>query len=342
MQKLRNFMLMSAAVMLMLGLLLAGCGEQKAEQQTPGGNETQEQGKEEAGYPERNIEAVVGWGAGGGTDTFTRSIAIPTADILGTNVVVVNKPGASGSIGGDYVARQPADGYTIWAISSNYPLNVALGKTPHGLDSYIPVARLQYDTGTIQLAAGGPYRDINELLAAVKENPGEIAIGGTGAKGFDEIVISMWEKAAGIDLNYVPYDDAGKMHSALLGGHISAMFEEFGPTIGLIKDGKIKVALAFTEERLDQFPDVPVAPELGWNVTEGQSRGILVPAGTSPEIVKILQDTFQEAKKSESYRKYEADKLLNLREGWLDSRDYQAHLEEAIKNYEVILDEIQG
>lgn len=332
-------------IVLAVGMLVVGCGGREAGKVSADNSQSSGQSSDaakESKYPERSIEAVVGWGAGGGTDTFTRAITKPASEILGVPFVVVNKPGASGSIAGDYVARQPADGYTIWAISSNYPLNVALGKTPHGLDKYIPVARLQHDTATIQIAADGPFKDINELVEAAKANPGKVTIGGTGAMGFDEIVIAMWEKAAGIDLNYVPYDKAGKMHSALLGGHIDAMFEEFGPTIGMIKEGKIKVVLAFTDKRLEDFPDVPVAPEFGWDVTEGQSRGILVPAGTPEEVVKTLESAFKQAKESESYKSYERDKYLHLREGWLGSEDFKAQLEQAIEKYKGILKEIQG
>ncbi|WP_352419498.1 tripartite tricarboxylate transporter substrate binding protein [Proteiniborus sp.] len=315
-------------IVLISVLTLSACSGQKA-------------ASSDIDYPKGNIEALVGWGAGGGTDTFARSIMKPAGDILKTNIVIVNQEGASGAIAGDLVSKAKPDGYTLWAISSNYPLNVALGKTPHDLSKYIPVCRIQNDIGTIQTLSGGKYNTLEKLIEAAKANPGDIKLGGTGALGFDDIIVSMWENEAGVEFNYVPYESAGQMHTALLGGHIDAMFEELGPTIGLIQEGRITPVLAFAENKIEEFPDLPIAPDMGWNVTEGQSRGILVPAGTPEEIVRKLEQTFLEAKSSESYKKYEKDSYLHLRDGWLGSEDFKKQLEESIEMYKKVLEEIQ-
>lgn len=320
-----NKFLLAIAMLTMLTVVLSACSS----------------GTSDVTYPEKNIEALVGWGAGGGTDTFARQIMKPAADALGVAVTVVNHPGASGSIAGDLAANSVADGYTLWVISSNYPLNVALGKTPHTLDKYIPICRVQADTSTIQTLSGGKYDTIEKLVEAAKNNPGGVSLGGTGALGFDDIVVSMWEKAAGIEFNYVPYEDAGQMHAALLGGHIDAMFEEFGPTVGLVKEGRINVVLAFTEEKLEEFPDVPVSGEMGWEVYEGQARGILAPAGTPDDIIKKLEEVFKNASMSEDYKQYEKDTYLHLRNGWLGSEDYKAQLESSIEMYKEVLKDIQ-
>jgi putative tricarboxylic transport membrane protein len=295
----------------------------------------------EVTYPEKNIEVLVGWGAGGGTDTFARQIMKQAEKELGVAISVINHPGASGSIAGDLVANAEADGYTLWAISSNYPLNVALEKTPHGLDKYIPICRVQADTSTIQTLSEGEYDTVDKLVEAAKNNPGGISIGGTGALGFDDIVVSMWEKEAGVDFNYVPYEDAGQMHAALLGGHIDAMFEEFGPTIGLIQEGRITVVLAFNEDKLEEFPDVAVSGEKGWEVYEGQARGILAPAGTPDDVVKKLEEVFKNAIEQEEYKTYEKDSYLHLRDGWLGSEDFKAYLENSIEMYKEVVEGIQ-
>lgn len=292
-------------------------------------------------YPQNNIETLVGWGAGGGTDTFARQIMKPAAEELGIAITVVNHPGSSGSIAGDLAANASADGYTLWAISSNYPLNVALGKTPHALDEYIPICRIQADTATIQTLSDGEYNTLEKLIEAAKQNPGKINLGGTGALGFDDVVVSMWEDAADIDFNYVPYEDAGQMHAALLGGHLDAMFEEFGPTIGLIEEGRITAVLAFTEEKLEAFPDVSVSGEMGWEVYEGQSRGILAPKGTPEEIINKLEKVFKNASQSEEYKRYEKESFLHLRNGWLGSEDFKKQLETSINTYEEVLKKIQ-
>ena len=115
-------------------------------------------------YPSRTIEVIVGWGAGGGTDTFARAIAKPASEILGQAVPVKNMQGASGAIAGDYMTRQPADGYTLWVMGSNYAVNLALGRTPHQLSKYIPIARIQHDTAMIHVRADSKFKTIDDLI----------------------------------------------------------------------------------------------------------------------------------------------------------------------------------
>jgi putative tricarboxylic transport membrane protein len=202
------------AVLLVAALALGGCGGA-----TDG----------KAKYPERSIEGIVGWGAGGGTDVFARAIAKPAGEILGKPIVIKNMPGSSGAVAGDYVTQQPADGYTLWFMGSNYAVNVALGRTPHPLSDYIPIARIQHDTAMLQVTKNSKFKTIDDIVAYAKANPGKLKVGGTGAASFDEVVIALWEEAAGIKVNYVPYEQGGQMQAALLGGHIDVMFEELGP-----------------------------------------------------------------------------------------------------------------
>lgn len=325
-------------ILLTFSLVLAGCGG------STGGEDAEGSSDEAAGldYPTGNIELVVGWGAGGGTDNFARAIAEPMSRILGQTITVVNMPGASGANAGDYVTRQPADGYTLWAISSNYPLNVALGRTPHDLSAYIPVARVQHDVGTLQVTADSGYETIDDLIEAAKNKPGQITVGGTGAMGFDEIIVRMFEREVGVEFNYVPYEDAGQMRAALLGGHIDAMFEEFGPTIALIEEGSIVPLIAFAEGKIEEFPDVPTAVERGWNITDGQARGILAPAGTPQEIIDLLEEVIEQAKDDPKYKEYEQNNFLHLRPGYLNSADFTSYLDSAINNFSEIVESLEG
>src|SRR5699024_3357993 len=104
-----------------------------------------------------------GWGAGGGTDNFARAISRELSDILGVNINVVNQPGSSGANAGNYVMGQPADGHTIWAISSNYPINVADNNTPHDLSSYTSIGQVQEDTMMLQVQSDS-YDDYDDFI----------------------------------------------------------------------------------------------------------------------------------------------------------------------------------
>ena len=291
-------------------------------------------------YPNGDIEIVVGWGAGGGTDIFTREIAKELTEILDVNINVVNQPGASGANGGNYVAGQPADGQTIWAMTSNYAINVADGKTPHDLSAYTPIGQVQKDTSTLQVQAGA-FDSYDQFLEEAKANPGKISVGGTGARGFDELVLRQFEREAGVEFNYIPYEDAGEMHAAVLGGHIDAMIDEIGPTIGQLEAGGLEILLIFSDNQVEGFEDVPLSVDEGVNVTDGISRGLMVHADTPPEIVEILENAIEEAKNTEGYLAYEEESYLNLRTGWLDSEGFREQLENDISTYEEILNSLE-
>lgn len=312
------------AGLLSLSLLVTGCG----------GSGGGEEKKEAAGkYPERPIEVIVGWGAGGGTDVFARAISKPTAEIIGQSMPVKNMPGASGSIAGDYTIQQPADGYTIWADGSNYAVNVALGRTPHKLDAYIPIARIQHDTAMLQVTKDSKFKTIDDLVTFAKANPGKVKVGGTGAASFDEVVIALWEEAAGVDVNYVPYENGGAMQSAVMGGHIDVMFEELGPTASLVKEGSLKAILAFTDKKIDSMPDLPVSVDKGWNVTLGNWRGVMVKAGTPEDVVNKLRETYKKAYDDPSYKEIEKQNYLDLRPGYQDGPEFAKHIEGEIEIY---------
>ncbi len=292
-------------------------------------------------YPTRNIELAVGWGAGGGTDLFARSIGKPFGELLKTNVVVVNMPGASGAIAGDYTTKQAADGHTIWAISSNYVVNVAAGKTPHGLNAYEPVLRLQHDTTCLAVnAEKSPFKTIDELVTHAKANPGKLTLGGTGSASFDEVMAVMLLKAMGIEMQYVPYESAGQMQAALLGGHIDALLDEFGPLDSYLASGSMRPLVVLSKERVSNFPNLPCTVEKGWDCTIGIWRGILVKKGTDPRIVKILHDTFKEASNDPAYQKLVKDSHLDLRPGYLNSEDFGKFLAQEVADMKAAMKEL--
>ncbi|MBO8138310.1 MAG: tripartite tricarboxylate transporter substrate binding protein [Desulfotomaculum sp.] len=324
-------LLMVLMAVLAFGLLAAGCG---------GGEETggeSAKNEEASAYPERPIEVIVGWGAGGGTDTFARAITKPASEILGQSMPVKNMSGASGSIAGDYVTQQPADGYTVWAMGSNYAVNVALGRTPHDLSAYTPIARIQQDTSMLHVNTNSQFKTLDDVIEYAKANPGKLKVGGTGAASFDEVVIALWEDAAGIDVNYVPYEKGGAMHSALAGGHLDVMFEEMGSVSSLVEEGTIKPILAFTDSKVEGYPDLPISVERGWDITLGNWRGIMVKKGTPDAIVQKLQDAFAQAYEDPGYKEFEKQRFLHLRPGYLNAEDFAKHIQENIDIYKKAL-----
>ncbi len=345
--KFRKYVFAAFLVLTMVFMQACGSSGGSSEKtEAEAGNDTEESNDEKQetiaadGYPERQIEIVLGFGAGGGSDNFARAIGKELADILGVNINVVNMPGAAGINATDYVARQPADGYTIWSMTSNYPINLASGKTPHDLSKFTAIGRVQHDTMTIQVKSD-KFKDIDDFIAQAKERPGEITIGGTGSAGFDELVVTQFAEAAGIELNYISFEGSGEMTASLLGGHIDAMAEEPGPSIAHLEEGSVKMLIAFSDNKLEGFEDVPLSTEMGIDVTDGQNRGFMVHADTPPEIVAVLEKALEEAKDRADYKEYEKANYLHLRNGWLNSDEFQSELENLVNTYSSILETLQ-
>lgn len=328
--------------LLFFGFLLQACdnNETKNKPTTASTPEKSTEIKEAANkteYPQRNIEIVVGYGEGGGTDIFARAVAKPMSTALNTTINVVNKPGASGLIAENYVWSQPTDGYTIWAITPDFLVNIAKGESDHNLNDYTPIGRAQFDTYALQVKTNSPYNTLEKLLEAAKENPGTITIGGTASDGFDELSARRIQEQMGIELRYVPYDQVGLMHSDVLGGHLDLMLEEVGPTISQIEAGNLIPIILFADTTVEGFEDTPLGLDHGWDFNDGNQRSFLVKANTPQAIIDILEKAFQEALEDEDYINYTQQNYLDLREGYLNSVDLRANFEENLAVYKELL-----
>jgi putative tricarboxylic transport membrane protein len=287
-------------------------------------------------YPERSVEIVVGYGAGGGSDLFARAVVPEARKIMKVPLVVVNKPGAGGVVALEYIQNQPADGYSIWVSSSTVIVTGGLlGTTKYQHIDFEPIIRAQLDTMTLMVAANSKFKTIQELVADAKARPGQQSWGVVGlATGYTSIIADNFTRGIGITPKLVPFDQAGRQHAALLGGHIDAMMEEPGPAISLVQGKKVRPLVVFAENRIRPFPDVPTTFESGAKEALGIYRGVVVKKGTPPDIVKYLVDVFTAAVNSPAYKKYEQDDFLDLRKGSKEFGEFmKAEAERATEFY---------
>ena len=315
------------AAVLTLGLV--GCN---------GGNSDSANG--EIDYPKRNIEVLVGHGAGGGTDLFVRTVTEQLEKELDVNFNVINQEGGAGVIAAQNAYSADADGYTLIGDAA-FPITTAAGTNKHGLDDIVPVARFQNDTYALWVKKD-EYETIDQFLEAAKADPKKISIGGTGSLGMDEITVFLFGQETGLDFNFIPMNGSGEMHASIVGGHINAMVDEFGPTKSLYEDGSIVPLIVFSEERIEGFEDVPTTVELGWNLTEGNERGFYVKKGTDQAIINKLEETMKKAYDSDAYKEFEKNNYLHLREGWLNSEDFTKRTEELIAKYTEVMKALQS
>ncbi|MBU3931470.1 MAG: tripartite tricarboxylate transporter substrate binding protein [Pseudomonadota bacterium] len=292
------------------------------------------------GYPERPIEVVVQYGAGGGSDIFVRSLFNAARKDIGVAVNVTNMTGAAGVKASNYVLEQPADGYTIYNFSPEQLINTVMGREDY--KAFIPLCNVQQDESIFYVRAESPFKTIQDVIKFAKENPGKLQFTGTTPQSPDEIIIMLFAKQAGIKIKYIPFDKAPETHAAVLGGHIDVLHEEPGVIMSLIEAKKLRPLIVFTEKRLPVSwgADVPTARELGYDITMGRWRGLAVKKGTPPEIVNWLAAVLEKAMKDPAYSEIAKKSLLDLRPGWKGPAEYGKFWETEFKEYKGILDDL--
>lgn len=293
-----------------------------------------------AGYPSKSIDLIVGFGQGGGTDVFTRALAPALKRELGVNVAVINMPGASSATAMNEVMKRPADGYTVFMITSDMLTNDLLGRSKYTYADLIPIVRAHVDIGLLQVSAKSPFQTWEEFVAKAKAEPGKYTIAGVGAGSFDEQAVAILMSSAGIKYRFVPYESASEMHAALLGGHVDAMYAEPSHDMNLLEAGTMKAILSFTAERVAKFKDVPCAGELGLAVPPPIWRGAAVKKGTPQEIVDRLEKAFTAALQSKEYKEFEERQALNVYPGFQGSKDFAKSMAAEYELYKKALKEL--
>jgi tripartite-type tricarboxylate transporter receptor subunit TctC len=242
-------------------------------------------------FPSRPIKLVVGFAAGGTTDFMARLVADKLRGPLGQPVVVENRTGANGALGAEFVAKAPADGYTLYfttaGVATVYP---HLKPAPYDtLRDFVGVARVAFNSTMLVVNAAMPVKSARDLAALAREKPGKITIAITGLGSVSHLGAELFQSAANIKMVEVPYRGAAPAMTDLLGGQLDALFGD-GPTvIAQIHAGKIKAIAATSHQRSEIFPDVPTFLEQGFaDTVADQWAGVLAPTGTPTATVAKL------------------------------------------------------
>lgn len=241
-----------------------------------------------AAWPERPIEIVVGFAAGGGTDITARTLAQHLGKALGTSVVVNNKPGASGALGLAYVARAKADGYTL--AMTNFPGLLTLPierQAGFTTADFAYLGNLVRDPSAISVAMDSPYKTIADVIAAAKKAPGTVSYGSTGAGTDDHLQMVMLEEIAGVKLLHVPFQGAGPLKNAMLGGHVAVGGLNLGEVMP--QAGKQMRPLAQASATPSSLAtDVPTFKSQGIDLVLASERGIVAPKGIPADVEQKL------------------------------------------------------
>jgi tripartite-type tricarboxylate transporter receptor subunit TctC len=245
----------------------------------------------QSGWPDKPVRLVVPYTPGGGTDTVTRHIANAITQDEKWSFVIDNKPGGSGNIGLDVVAKSRADGYTLgMGQTSNLAINPALGKMPFDpAKDVVPVALVAEQPMLMVVRADSPWKTLADGIKAARERPGEVkqALAGSGTVG--HLAGEMMAHSAGIKVLNVPYKGAAPALTDLLGGQTDYMFASPQAVVGMVKGGKLRVLAVTSARRMGILPDVPTVAESGYKDFEAvEWKVIVAPAGTPAEVVRRI------------------------------------------------------
>jgi tripartite-type tricarboxylate transporter receptor subunit TctC len=256
-----------------------------------------------AGFPSKRITYNICFNPGGESDITARFQEQPLKKILGQDIAINYKIGGGGALCWSELVQTKPDGYTI--AGHNLP-HIALQPLEMGNAGYktLDLKNIYFFESTPNLLLvrnDSPYKTLKEFVEAAKKSPGAFTVGGSGSSSANDLGTTMLNKAAGIQLTYVPFGGTGSAVPALLGGHVSALMSY--STMGIQYAGKFRALAIASETRMDVLPDVPTFKELGYDVVEGAYRGVAAPPGTPDDIVKVLADAFEKVHKDPEVKK---------------------------------------
>ena len=256
-------------------------------------------------YPNRAINIVVPFAAGGLTDVPARVFAAMFQEKVGQNVVVENKTGGSGTIGATFVSRAAPDGYTLLANSIADAQNLHFVTSPyHPIDDFSQIGWI-VDGPPMALVvnAGLPYKTLAEMVADAKANPQKLSFGTSGPASGPAMGVALLNAAAGTSIVSVPYRGSGEAARAVTGGQIQGVFTFFSQAKPLVDDGKLRALAVAAPKRLPDWPDVPTFAELGYKIDFRGFVGLAAPAKTPKPVIDYLNKQVNAVVQTDLFRK---------------------------------------
>lgn len=292
----------------------------------------------QAAYPSKPIRLIVPFAPGGSTDLAARLVAEFGSRELGQQIVVENKPGAGGSTGMEFVAKAPADGYTLgMATVSTHGSNPAVYGSRLKYDpvkDFAPVTNVATTPSVFAVNPDKvPARTMQDFLALAKSSPGKYSYGSPGTGSLGHANISHFAALAQVDLLHIPYKGAGQAMNDAVAGQVDAITDNLPSALPHIKAGKLRALAVLSEKRSPALPDVPTYGELGFpQMGGGGWFGVVAPAGTPPAVVAKLNAAIHQAMKNPEFAKKMDESGATLIPG--TPTDFGKAIAQAVARYE--------
>jgi len=250
-------------------------------------------------YPSRPVTLVAPFPPGGVADLTARPVAVALEKVLKQPVAVVNKTGAAGAVGMQFVATSKPDGYTLLLALSSISIipeaDKLFGRPPaYTVDQFAPVALISADPTILVVRTESPWRTAAEFVEDARKRPGQISYSSSGIYGTLHMAMELLSHGAGIKLRHVPFAGAGPALTAVLGGHVDALAS--GPAVVLpqIKSGKLRALAGWGDKRVAALPEVPTFKELGYPEAEFYIwAGLFAPRGTPEPVLAKLREAMR-------------------------------------------------
>lgn len=258
-------------------------------------------------FPNQQIQMIVPWAAGGGTDLISRQLATLSEDTCGVRFVVNNLTGAAGATGHQAIAEADPDGYTIGTATTELAILEHLGSAAFNPEDVTGIVQLAANPAVIAVPESSPYQTLDDLVAALED--GETVRAATNGRGgtWDLAVRGLGLEVDAPFTEYAPFNGAAEMIPALLGGQVEAIAPSAGEVRPQIESGDMIGLGVMAEERFEALPDVPTLQEQDIDWVMGSWIGMVAPEGTPENRIEKLRDCMGEAAQSEEFQSFLAD-----------------------------------
>lgn len=284
-------------------------------------------------YPSEDIDLIIPFGAGGGSDTLARTIksVIEELDLIPVQILPENRPGGSGAIGYGSVAQQQGDPHTMATVSVSFFTTPLLGASPTDYTEFTPLAAIATSPYILAVPSDSEYEEFADLGETERLTTGTVGVVSDAA-----LLAEMVSDALDITVDPVPFDGEGEVMAAVLGGHVDFVFLNPSEVLSQIEAGELRPLAVSSEERVDALPDVPTFSELGHDIVHTQLRGLVMPGGVSDEVVAYWEDVLSQVAESPEWREGYVAKYHNT-PNYLDSEAFGAAIEQTSNRYETLM-----